>query len=561
MMKSKFLIAFLWVAFCVPSLQPVFSQDGHGHSHDEEEKSSASESNSYFSIEASSDKYELVLRYEPIHPGEKASLTLFASEYATNKPLDKAEIGISAQEDSKLKFTLHQESPGVYHVEGNFPEAKMYSLVANIKGSLGADLLLIGKVEPGKELPHEDESVSEGLFKNWKTWVLIGFSLLIGLCLGLLMQRRNSARGKAIISLILLSIAATWPVSSSLAHGDEPHGAKQTTNNYSNQFSIPKETQFLFEVFTEVAARTSFVEGTSLSATIIPSSDGQAVVSSSQNGKIVSLAVKVGQIVRKGQLLAVVERNLDAGSQLSQAAEKNNLLSEVEVSKKEYERLLGLHDIIAKKDLEAAKGRFQRAEANLSLLNSNTAKNISLVAPISGMVGNFTLTLGSTVNSEQELFKIINLDYVYAEAQVFDKDAPKVAQGSRFTVECSNDNHKVSEVQLLSLAQEVNQSNQSQRILFSLHNKDHDFKIGEYVNIRVFSSDSSRQISVPNSAISEINGKPVVFIKKSGESFGVSYILEGQGNGSFTTIQKGLDEGDRVVVNGAYQLKMIYLNQ
>jgi cobalt-zinc-cadmium efflux system membrane fusion protein len=82
---------------------------------------------------------------------------------------------------------------------------------------------------------------------------------------------------------------------------------------------------------------------------------------------------------------------------------------------------------------------------------------------------------------------------------VFDKDANKVQQGAKFTIECANDSHKTSEVKLLSLAQEINATNQSQRVLFELNNPDSDFKIGEFVNIRVFASENSQQIALPNS--------------------------------------------------------------
>jgi cobalt-zinc-cadmium efflux system membrane fusion protein len=90
----------------------------------------------YFSSEAVSDKYELLIRYEPIHIGEPAHLTLFVSEYATNKPIDKAELKITAQEDSKLVFTAKQTGEGTYTIETTFPEKKNYSLAVSINSQL-----------------------------------------------------------------------------------------------------------------------------------------------------------------------------------------------------------------------------------------------------------------------------------------------------------------------------------------------------------------------------------------------------------------------------------------
>jgi multidrug efflux pump subunit AcrA (membrane-fusion protein) len=129
-------------------------------------------------------------------------------------------------------------------------------------------------------------------------------------------------------------------------------------------------------------------------------------------------------------------------------------------------------------------------------------------------------------------------------------------------VECANaDEHKTAEVKLVAPAQSINPTNQTQRVIFEMENPHDDFKIGEFVNVRVFASQASRKIALPNSAISEINGKPVVFIKDGAEKYSVSYITTRQNNGTHTVINKGVEEGERVVVNATYQMKMIYLNQ
>ncbi|MCI0750266.1 MAG: efflux RND transporter periplasmic adaptor subunit, partial [Flammeovirgaceae bacterium] len=211
--------------------------------------------------------------------------------------------------------------------------------------------------------------------------------------------------------------------------------------------------------------------------------------------------------------------------------------------------------------------RFQKALENRelfeNLVNGNSgARLISLRAPIDGIVGTFTLSAGSAVNASETLFSITNLDRVFVEAQVFDKDAGKVNAGKNFTVECTtNDPHKTAEVKLIAPAQSINPTNQTQRVIFEMKNPKGEFKIGEFVDVRVYATQSSQQLSIPNSAINEINGRPVVFIKDAAEQYSVSYVSPGHNNGSFTIINKGVEEGERIVVNGTYQMKMIYLNQ
>ena len=78
----------------------------------------------------------------------------------------------------------------------------------------------------------------------------------------------------------------------------------------------------------------------------------------------------------------------------------------------------------------------------------------------------------------------------------------------------------------------INATNQSQKILFELDNKNNEFKLGEFVTVRVFTDNLIRNIAVPNSSIMEMNGKPVVFLKDAAEKYSISYISAGQNNGS-----------------------------
>lgn len=548
---NKYFVGLLAILFS----SNLFAHEGH-----DESKAQTTETSKYFSIESSSDKYEVLLRYEPIEIDETVQLTLFLSDYTTNRPINKAKVKIYSQEDAKMDFKIEQKAEGTYSITTKFSEKKDYSLSIDINGDLGPDLILITGIHAGRALDEE----TGGTHKTTINIGMIGLfmlTLLVGVGLGFLIQKRKSARSRSVISGVLLFLSLLSPVENSFAHEGHEHATEKPTSNLGNSFLVPKETQFLFDVFTEKVESGNFSESTKLFGTITPGMNGQALVSTPQSGKIVALNVHVAEEVKAGQLLALVEQNIDAGTQINLLAEKNNLTAEYEAAKKEYERIKSIQDIAAKKDLDEALARLRKAENNLALFNSNSGKTIGLYAPIRGTVSNFKLSLGSTVNSGQILFTINNLANVYAEVQVFDRDVSKVKQGTRFLVECANDSHKTSEVKLLSFTPEINSTNQSQKVLFELDNSNAYFKMGEFVNIRVFSHIVSRQIALPNSAITEIDGKPVVFIKNSAEKYTVSYVQLGENNGTFTTILKGVSEEQRVVVNATYQLKMIYLNQ
>ena len=541
----KKLIQYVFALLLILSNQLVFAHGGEDHG---DTKQKMIVPKNYFVSVSNSDKYELLLKYKPFEKGEETTMQLFVSDFNTNMPVDKANIKITSNDNKDLKFAIKQTDVGVFTITTSFPEEKAYSINVSINSALGADLMVLQNIEVGKELPKTDMilETKKSLFDNPLMLFVGGFLLALILVFGL-----NKLKSKKLNSsfLIVLTLFGTTPlpIGKLKAHGGEEHGdSKKSGGSYASAIEVPKETQFLFDIYTKYIEAGDFTESTKLFGTIIPSSGGQAIVSVPQNGKIISLSVNVGQAVKQGQVLAVIEQNIDAAAQVNLLAEKNNIDAEFEAAKKEFSE---------------SEARYQKASENKKLYGSSGGKTILLKSPIDGIVGNFTFSIGSTVNANETIFTVTNLSKVYVEAQVFDKDAEKINKGVKYTVECTNDNHKTAEVKLLALAQSINPTNQSQRVLFESENLGGEFKIGEFVNISVFAPQSERQIALPNSAISELNGKPIVFVKDGAEQFSMSYVSLGENNGTYTVIKKGIEEGERVVTNGTYQLKMIYLNQ
>ncbi len=556
----KTIIILLILTFTVKT----FAHGGEDH----DIKKTTTTTATYFSTENSSEIYEVLIKYGELSAGEDAHFTLFLSDVKTNKPIANAQLVIVNTDNPNQKMEGKMKDSGIYEFSAKLEDKKIYSFNVSINGSLGADLIQVSGIEVGKKLPQPLETTNQTStdFFSAGNIVTIIVALFIGLFAGLFLKR-NSKAGKKVISIFLLCILNVFPFSNFNvhAHGGEEHEEdKKGNNSESAQIIVSKETQFLFGVTTLDLQIGNFTPSINLFGTLLPTSSGKAVVQTPQTGIISSLNVIVGQNIAKGQLLAVVEQNIDAGTQISWLTQKNNLNAEVAAAKKEYDRLKSIADIAAKKDVDEAERRYNTAATNLKLFeksggNQNT-RLINLYSPINGRLDNFNFSLGATINAGQDIFTVTNLSKLYAEAQVFDKDAGAVKNGKEFLVE-STDNLSTQKVKLLTMGQSINPTNQSQKVLFEMDNEDSKFKIGEFVNIRVFSEAGARNIAIPNSAITEINGKPAVFIKDAAEKYTLSYISPGENNGQYTTVLRGIEEGERVVINGTYQLKIMYLNQ
>ncbi len=549
------------ILLCLPVLAIAHGGEDHGDA-----KKATAMPTGYFSSEAFSDKYELLVTYGPLIPGKEAVLKLFTSEYTTNKPLDTASLIITVAGNPNIKVTVKRLDKGVYELKAIFPDKKAYNLVVNINSANGADLIQINNIETGKI-----RAVAENTLEPPSRWYSSNwFFGLMGLVIGVVAMfiisiKRNRKIATIVILIFCLLPTATYNTLS--AHDGEDHGGGAAkAGGSSTTFIIEKETQFLFNILTQKISTGDFNESTVLLGTVTPAPQGKAVIQSPQTGKIVALRVNPGQQVSRGQVLAVVEQQVDAGTQIDLLSQRNIVNADYEAAKAQYERLKTVEDIAAKKDVTAAKSRYESAKRNKQLFDDNdgssagSTKLVSLTSPISGVVGTFNYSIGAVVNTGETLFEITNLNQVFVEVQIFTRDVDKLKGATSFTA-ASNIDTLSYKLKMTSTAQKVNADNQSQKVIFEILNPNSQFKIGENINVRMTGRDVIRQVVVPNEAITDVNGKPAIFIKDKAEQYSISFVVKGQSNDKFTVINKGTEDGERVVTANVYQMKMIYLNQ
>ena len=550
----------------------LFAHGGEDHG---DTKTPVGKAAAYFSSEATSNLYELLFKYQPLSPGKESVLKLYVSNFESNAPVDSASIQISVQDNANIKLAVTQVDKGVYEVKGIFPAKKTYNFTVNINSSLGPDLILIKNIEIGKQLPvvHDEAVVSKPWYQSNLFLIIAG--LLAGMLLMFFIMKKRSRKVTASIILLFCILPASVYNTASAHGGEDDEAGGKSGGALSNSFIIEKESQFLFKIFTQKIGSGSFNQSTQVMGTVVASPKGRAVIQSPQTGKIISLKINPGQSVGAGQVIAVVEQTIDAGTQSSIAAQNSDWKAKRNVAdaqytaaKIQYDRLMKIADIAAKKDITEAEARLEEAQKNRTLYQNiplqkvQGAKYFNLVSPISGVVGNFNYAVGSFINSGETLLEVTNLNKVFVEAQAFSADAASLKSLEKITTTSTNKNDTSQfQLKLISTAQEVNTANQSQKVIFEIINPKGQFKIGESINLFLSSKNVSAQLVIPNDAVTEINGKSAVFVKDKAEQYSISYIGKGTANGQYTTITKGVEDGEIVVTSGVYQMKTIYLNQ
>jgi cobalt-zinc-cadmium efflux system membrane fusion protein len=352
------------------------------------------------------------------------------------------------------------------------------------------------------------------------------------------------------------------------AHGGEDHGgeAKASTGvALTDEVLLPKESQFLFQVRTNLAEYSTTYSRATLYGTVSAAAGGEGRVVVPQGGRIVSLSAQVGQSVRAGQTLAVIEQTLDATQQIGLSTERANAQAELRAAQQDYARLQSIADIAARKDVVAAELRLRQARQNASIYNGQgQQRRISITSPVSGTVDVFNLAVGQQVNQGDELLRVLNPGKLRVEAQVFAQDLAKITPGAQFRVEGLQGQAGVP-ARLVVFSNVVNPVNQARQLVLELDATESSaYRAGQAVNVQVVGQTGGGrpQLVVPTSAITDLNGKPVVFVHTEPEHFKIRFVQPGAVNGQQTVLLQGqVNENDRVVTAGTYQLKSIYLNQ
>jgi cobalt-zinc-cadmium efflux system membrane fusion protein len=325
---------------------------------------------------------------------------------------------------------------------------------------------------------------------------------------------------------------------------------------------------------------------------ILVSEDRMANIGPVHEGRLVRLYAGQGSIVKKGQKLADLESSdIDEAESdyLKALAEYENARrtseAEIKLAQSTYERtkLLFEKTITAGKNLQAAEHDLEVAKASAassiastkaalaaarrrllilglkeSDINALTTKTdftavFSLTSPIAGIVVERNATIGATVGTDANLFKIIDISSVWIDANVFEKDLERVKLGQevKVTVPAIPGATFIGRVILVSSV--VDPETRSLKVRTEVPNRGGNLKPDMFANVEIVTDVNRSAISIPQSAVLDDGGQKVVFVA-SGSGYEKRVVSAGIQSNDRVEIQAGLKAGDKVVVKGNYLL-------
>ena len=313
---------------------------------------------------------------------------------------------------------------------------------------------------------------------------------------------------------------------------------------------------------TAVVSRQD-IGSTVLSTGIIKPMVGAEVrVGSRVSGILKNLYANIGDVVKKGQLLAELDPTEYRAKYNQVAAALENARANIEYARLDMERQQSLikenyisqnQMDIAIKAWQIASAQFNQAEANLEYARIQLDYT-KIRAPISGVVASVATQEGETVAasfSAPTFVNIIDLNRLEVWAYVDETDIGRVQQGQRaiFTVDTYADTDFEGKVTAIYPKAEIqdNVVNYITTIVIT-DNKGKILRPEMTTTVSIFLETRQHVLAVPNGAIRREKGRKFVYVLQQNQPV-QRWIKTGWKNGSFTEIIDGLDEGEKVILD------------
>ncbi len=303
------------------------------------------------------------------------------------------------------------------------------------------------------------------------------------------------------------------------------------------------------------------------------------------SGKIISLNVKLGQAVKKGDLIAEIDASNQSNSlstaEASLASYQAKLKSAqvaLEVAQSNYTRLSKLYksDSASLSDLETAKNTLASAKATVDEVKSqiqtaqisvNDAKTnlnyTQIISPMDGIIVSVPVSVGQTVNSNQTsptIVQVADLSKMLIKLEISEGDIAQVQEGQeiRFTTLAEPNRTYQSKIDTVDPAlttltdnNYTEESGNTEAVYYYANalvdNADNRLRIGMTVQGQVNIAKRENVLVVPTSTLKKKGDKTTIQVLNNNQ-VEEKDIQTGLSDSQYTEVISGINEGEQVVV-------------
>lgn len=349
-------------------------------------------------------------------------------------------------------------------------------------------------------------------------------------------------------------------------------GAGQPTNNtaeaeaegHDAEGTVTLSPQQIANAGIELVSPTIGGNGGTITLPATLESDPQAtrIVAATVPGRIVELRRNLGDSVRQGETLAVLESREAAGLQ----AEVQRAAAAAELARKTLARDEALHarGFRPLREVEISQAAARQAEVALRLAREQATASggrgssynrIVIAAPISGRIIARTATLGQNFAAdaaETELFRVARLDRLSITLSLSPADAGRVRPGIPVEVTAPG-RSQAARIRFVSPV--LDAETRQVPAIAMLDNRSGTWRAGEPVTASIqLPGSGDATLRVPSTAVQTVEGRPVVFVRTE-SGFRAAPVTLGRQDGAMVVVTGGLTGRERIAAANSFTLK------
>ncbi|MGL4240858.1 MAG: efflux RND transporter periplasmic adaptor subunit [Beijerinckiaceae bacterium] len=513
-------------------------------------------------VDASSTTFELIAVYR------SNALTIFVDRFVSNEPVTGAQVEVDTP---KGAVTATENPDGTYSLPVDWAASGgSYDLIFTV--TAGADIdVLTGTLK----LPDEAAAAPVVVKTSWLVATAVASGIkeriasydptlpavgIVAFLAGMLVMRRPRKGRTETMSVLLLAIAIGAASTEATADSapTKAQAAGQAAVDLAQRFPdgavfVPKATQRILAVRTIMAKPEEHRRSIALAGRVIPDPSASGSVQTSVTGRLSPPPggfPRLGQRVKAGDTLALVQPALGAADITSQQQQARELDQQIALVQRRLERLRPIAQVIARSQIEDAELELKGLQGRRANLDRAPREPERLTAPVDGVIASAAATPGQVVEVNAVIFQIVDPDRLWIEALTFDA----VAGGKTGTARLNDGRSLKLEYQGTGFADR----NQAIPIHFAVSESTRGLRMGQLLTVLAETEETRTGIAVPRTAVVRAgNGQMIVYEHSNAERFVPREVRVEPLDGDRVLVISGLEPARRIVTQGVELLNQI----
>ena len=310
----------------------------------------------------------------------------------------------------------------------------------------------------------------------------------------------------------------------------------------ANEFKLTENAMKLANIQTTIIGAADGSENTlELSGEIVANEKKNAVQVSYFSGRIEELFINfTGEQIKKGQKLAAIYSPVLFAAQQELLTAKSLKASQPQLYKAVRNKL--------------KLWKLSEDQINSIEQTGKVIENFPVYATVSGTVSEKMVEVGGTVKAGQGLFKIADLNSLWAEFDVYENQISQIKTGQAIEIRTNALPGKVIATKVSFIDPILNGNTRTVTMRADIRNSNAEFKPGMFVSGTLTLATSSGTIMVPSSAVLWTGKRSLVYVKSKADQpvFEMRTIQIGKKIGDSYEVISGLKSGEEIVSNGAF---------